>query len=68
MNGFLASHDGLPSLFLISYNDPGLFSELRDIPLQRFLQPVVVENGGVQRLGQAAKAFQRGLRDLADLR
>ena len=44
MNGFLPSDDRFASLFLISYNDPGLFSELRHIPLERFLQTVVVKN------------------------
>ena len=68
MNRFLASDGRSASLLFISYSDPGLFSELSDVPFQRFLQPVIVEDRGMQRLRQAAQALQRGLRDLAHLR
>ncbi len=64
---FLAAYHRIAALFFISYNDPGLLSELLDIPLQGFLQAVIVEDGRVQRLGQASQALQSGLGDLAHL-
>src|ERR1700681_1945717 len=68
MDRLLASDGRSTSLLFISYSDSGLFSELSDVPLQRFLQPVIVEDGGMQRLRQAAQALQRELRDLAHVR
>src|SRR5260370_24367021 len=67
MDCVLASNGRPASLFFISYGDSRLFSELSDVPLEGFLQPVIVEDGGVQRLRQAAQALERGLRDLANL-
>src|SRR5260370_39679335 len=67
MDCVLASNGRPASLFFISYGDSRLFSELSDVPLEGFLQPVIVEDGGVQRLRQAAQALECGLRDLANL-
>src|SRR5260370_9682138 len=67
MDCVLASNGRPASLFFISYGDSRLFSELSDVPLEGFLQPVIVEDGGVQRLRQAAQALERGLRDLPHL-
>src|SRR5262249_15321450 len=51
----------------ISYNEPCLLSELGDVPLECLLQAVVVENGWMQRLREAAEALQQGLGDFAHL-
>src|ERR1700746_631952 len=68
MDRFLASDRRSTSLLFISYSDAGLFSELSDVPLQRFLEPVIVEDRGMQRLRQTAQSLQRRLRNLAHLR
>src|SRR5260370_41661372 len=68
MNRFLARHRGTATLFLISYNDPGLLSELRYVRFDRFLQAVIVQNGRMQRLRQASQALECGLGDLPHLR
>src|ERR1700740_1400090 len=56
------------SLLLVPYLDAGLFTELGDVPLDRFFEAEIVEDRWMQRLREAAQVFERRLGDLADLR
>src|ERR1017187_8308743 len=63
-------HPGAPvhrksrTLLLIGYGNPGLTFYGRNVPVERALEPGLVQHHGMQRLRQAANALQSTLHDL----
>jgi len=67
VNGTVLAQFPAEARFLQIDVDSGLALEYRKVPADGFFQTGVVENRGMQRLGQTAGLFERFLRGIANL-